>query len=213
MDLRSPISSVIRTSHGAVLAALAGTTAAMTAAQVASVVGPESASPRAVRYALAELADDGLVLREQVGRLSTYRLNREHLAAAAIEALADLRRVLLGRIADEIGSWPIKPHRAVLFGSTARGDGDARSDIDLYLERPAAIDTEDEAWNAQRNELVADVRRWTGNDLEILEYGSEEVSDRAWDRDPVLAAIKGEGKVLHGAPVPRVRLARPKRSA
>lgn len=207
MDLGQPIRSIIPTTNGPVLGALSRTTGAMTAAEITRVLGG-AASSRAVQYSLADLAADGLVIREQMGRFSSYRLNRSHLAAPALVLLGDLRRRLIRRVERRLAAWATPPERALLFGSFARGDADERSDIDLLLVRPADTDPDDETWRDQVTDLTERVHAWTGNDLGLVEYGAQELTPARWLREPLLAAVARDGVPLVGGPVRGQRVAR-----
>jgi hypothetical protein len=52
--------------------------------------------------ALLRLAEQGTVKMETVGRVLQFRLNRNHLAAPAIIALAQLQQAFIDRLAHEI---------------------------------------------------------------------------------------------------------------
>jgi hypothetical protein len=78
-----------------------------------------------------------------MGRNRVHELNREHVAAPVAEGLADLRLTLWKRFRTALAGWNPKPVYGCVFGSTARGDGDVQSDIDLLLVRaPAAGETD-----------------------------------------------------------------------
>jgi predicted nucleotidyltransferase len=129
-----------------------------------------------------------------------YRLNRSHLGADAILAIATIRARLLAELRRRIGQWDPPPEFAALFGSAADGTMRADSDIDLFIVRPRAIDPDLPPWRDQVDAMARDVTSWTGNDTRVLEYGTEEVSaGRAID-DPVLNDIRRGGLVLHGPP-------------
>ncbi len=62
-----------------------------------------------------------------------YLLNRDHLAAPAVLVLAGMRSELLRRIGEFTDQWEVAPLLLGTFGSFARRDGDADSDIDFLL--------------------------------------------------------------------------------
>src|SRR4051812_29514068 len=95
MNLSHPIEVVTPTVDADALAVLAGADAAFTGRQVHQVAGRHS--ERGVRNALHRLVEQGIVTSERVGAADRYALNREHLAAPHIEALANLRSELLAR--------------------------------------------------------------------------------------------------------------------
>ena len=81
--------------------------------------------PGSAKFITKESERDGLALLEQ--------LNREHIAAPAIEQLARLHGELADRIRRALAEWDGEVLLAGLFGSAARRDGDERSDIDLLV--------------------------------------------------------------------------------
>ncbi|CAN5698150.1 hypothetical protein BH24ACT4_BH24ACT4_19060 [soil metagenome] len=153
-------------------------------------------SVEGVRGALNGLVAQGVVIGTPVGRAVQYELNRAHLAALHIVALARLRDDLLDAASELIGAWSIPVVAVVLFGSAARGDMAVGSDIDIAVVRPAETDVDDPTWRNQVDHLEATVTGWTGNDTRTLEYGESEV--RSTPRDPVLGVIAAEGIRLAG---------------
>ncbi|MGH2625205.1 MAG: nucleotidyltransferase domain-containing protein [Anaerolineales bacterium] len=196
MDLNRPLSVITPTVDADVLAVLAGAQAAFTGRQVHQVAGRHS--ERGIRNALHRLCTQGIVHRERVGAADQYRLNRAHLAAPYIEALAGLRDQLLQRISGELDRWAIAPVFAALFGSAARGEMRPDSDIDLLVVREDTVDADDPVWRDQVDALAREVTTWTGNDTRVLEFGAGEVRAGLDAGDAVLLAARDEGIVLHG---------------
>jgi predicted nucleotidyltransferase len=185
-----------------VLRVLAGTTQALTGRQVARLTG--EGSQQGIGKALNRLVDVGVVQREEAGSSSLYTLNREHLAAPAIERLANLRGELLERLRQAFGDWEVKPVHASLFGSTARGDGDTASDIDLLVVRPQSVDAEDETWRTQLDALADAVWRWTGNHAGIVEIGEGDLAKLRRRRPPVLDELDADAITLAGPEVAKI---------
>ena len=204
MDLSFPISSVIPTVDGPVLAVLAGTTAPLSGRQVARLaVG--RASQRGVADALARLTAAGIVLRENRPPSALYRLNREHLAVPAIVELANLRRTMIDRLSQMAASWRKRATSVVLFGSAARGDATTSSDLDVLVVRPARVAADDEAWREQLADFAAQTEAMTGNATNIVEYGAEELRKIPRRREPVLLDAERDGIVLAGRDVAALR--------
>jgi len=195
MDLSRPMRVVTPTLDGDVLVVLAGTDAPLTGRQVHRILG--RASEAGVRQALERLVEQGIVLRASAGRAHLYRLNREHIAAPHIEALAGLRAVFIERLRSELDGWAVHSPLAVLFGSAARRESDERSDLDLLVVRPAGTDADDPRWRRQIEELLRRARAWTGSYAEVLELGEEELPARR-ATEPVLAAAARDGVPLSG---------------
>lgn len=173
MDLTSPIRSVVPSAHGDVLAVLARSGQPLTGRGVAALTGGQR-SVKGVNLALRRLVAAGIVLVEDHPPAKLYRLNRRHLAADAIVALADLRPRLIEAMRAALARWDRPAAGAWLFGSAARGDGGVGSDIDVLLVRTDDIDTEDPQWTAQVDVLAEDVLAWSGNPCAVVEYSDAE---------------------------------------
>jgi predicted nucleotidyltransferase len=195
MDLRLPIRSVIPGVQGLVLGVLANTTTPLTGRAVAGLLDGDAAVSGVSRV-LGQLVEAGLVTCEPAGRANLYALNRRHVAAAAIEGLAGQRDELLRRIRSFLAGWDPPLVAAWLFGSMARGDGSAASDIDILLVRPDTID--DDRWVAQTMALAAEVRAWSGNACEIVDVTEVELGRLVGAGDPLIAALRRDALELAG---------------
>lgn len=193
MDLSHPLAVVTPTLDGDVLRVLAGATAEFTPGQVHRLLPEFSAA--GIAKVLARLTAQGIVRRRRAGAAYLYQLNRAHLAAPYIVALANQREELLERLGRAVASWARPPVFGALFGSAARDDHTTASDLDIFLVRPRKADPE--AWDQHTAVLAGLASDWTGNDARILEYGEAEV--RMTGRNvPVLAAIAEHGLVFTG---------------
>jgi hypothetical protein len=157
------------------------------------------------RKCLARLVEQGIVRAAEMGRNRVHELNREHLAAPVAVILAGLRLELWSRFRKTLIAWNPRPVYGCVFGSAARGDGDAGSDIDLLLvhaplpgesgprrgsgagdaiaapatESSAAPLTERELvrWRRQVDHLRGLACGWTGNPLQVLEMSTFQWAD------------------------------------
>ncbi len=197
MDMAEPFSAVAPTLDSPVLSVLAGTTGPLGAREIARLT--RRGSWEGVRKTLLRLAEHGLVTKQEVGNVTLYTLNRSHLAAPAVERLANLRGELFTRLSSAIARWVIAPVHASVFGSTARGDGDTTSDVDLLIVRPRSVRSSDPRWRAQIDELSSDLLIWTGNNAAVSEVGAHEVGRVA--ASATGQAIASEGVVLAGEPI------------
>jgi len=166
MDFRRPLQVVTPTLDGDVLSALARAETEMTGLELQRVIG--HGSDQGIRNAADRLARQGVVLRRAAGNANLYQLNRDHVAASWIEGLASLPAQLLGRLREAISRWKQPPTLVVLFGSVARGEATAESDLDLLVVRPADVGPEDPTWQEQISQLQAHASAWTGNDTRVL---------------------------------------------
>jgi len=193
VDVASPITTVVPSLDGHVLTVLASTTAPTALAEVHRRAGRGSKS--GIRTVLLRMVSEGLVHAVPGG----YVLNRDHLAAPAVEQLAGLHGELIDRLREAVRQWTIAPQLVGLFGSAARRDGDSDSDIDILIvsEAPNLEDLADE--------LADLIRRWTGNDahvigrtaadIERMRRTGERILDE-WSQD--LVVISGDERALRG---------------
>jgi predicted nucleotidyltransferase len=185
VDVSVPARALVPTLDGPVAVALAATTAPLSLAEVHRRAGEGSKS--GVRRVLLRLVGEGLV-REVPGG---YVLNREHLAAPAVELLANLHGELMTRIRGEVGTWSPPPRLVGLFGSAARRDGDAASDIDVLVVSDAP---DDEALDRLRDRIGM----WTGNTAQIVTLTAGDVRRLRRAREPIVGVWDRELVVIAG---------------
>jgi predicted nucleotidyltransferase len=195
MNFVHPIEAVIPGVQGRVLTVLAETTADLNLRTIARLSDVSLAQASRV---LPGLVDLGLVERREVPPSSLFRLVREHVAAGPLLALARARGSVVEEMGHAAAELPVVPMSVVVFGSFARGEADEESDIDAVLVRPADVDESDEAWSASVEQWNAEVRRMTGNRVEVLEIGSDEVAARLNGRRQVWRDIRREGIAVYG---------------
>ena len=176
MQFPEPLSSVVPGLHGRVLGVLARTDQPLTGRAVAGLLRAP-ASPSGVQKVLDDLVGNGVVVAAPAGRARLYTLNRDHVAYQAIDQLAHLRDRLLERIKAEAESWDVPAKAVWLFGSTARGQGDADSDLDLLIVRPDHVDESDPRWLRQIVTLTEHATAWSGNSCEVVEYSAQELRE------------------------------------
>jgi predicted nucleotidyltransferase len=200
MDVSAPHRSVVAGLDGDVLVLLAGRTAPMTGREIADALGLRSHD--GVRKSLERLVAQGIVDRQPAGNALMHRLNREHVAAPVVLALASLRTELWTRLRDAIAAWPVQPAHASVFGSAARGDGGLGSDVDLFVLRPDRVDPDDLQWQDQLARLEELVHDWTGNAVSIVEQSEGEVRElaHAAGRHPTLDNVSRDAIDLAGRP-------------
>jgi predicted nucleotidyltransferase len=167
---------VIPSLDGHVYAALSSTNDPMTLGDVHRLT--EGASKSGVRTVLLRMVASGLVDLVPGG----YRLNREHLAAGPIEALASLNGELTKRIRADVDSWEPQPLLVGLYGSAARRDGNERSDIDLLI-----IGDVDSLGDSAM-QLADLVERWTGNPAQVVLKSPTEIERLRRAEEPIVGS-------------------------
>jgi len=188
MDLSNPLAVVTPTLDAAVLQALAGTTGWATGGHVHRLAG--SGSDDGVRRVLARLVDQGIVLADQHSHATLYLLNRDHVAAEAIVGLTRLRGVIIDRIKGALASWSPAPVHASLFGSFARGEATADSDIDLLVVTRPVADPEMTA--AAVDQLAVELQKWTGNGAQIVDRDFDQLAAMIASDDPLIASWRAD---------------------
>lgn len=220
MDLSDLTRAVTPTLDGPVLAVLAAAGKPLTVGQVARLAA--RGSEIGIRRSLARLVEQGVVRATLMGRTQVHELNREHIAADVAALLAGLRPALWERFRTELGSWQVRPLFAAVFGSAARGDGDAASDIDLLLvhpplpgeKKPARISPTMQAqitdalaqllvsnpkadaahqWQQQVDQLRDRVEAWTGNALQVVDLSFHDWRRPTDQHRLLLAEIERDG--------------------
>ena len=196
MDLSRPWAPIRSPIDMEVLRVLRGTTRPLTGREVARLV--RAGSQPTVNASLRRLSDEGLVHVEEAGNAYLYTFNREHLAAPAVELLADVRAELERRLRDEIAGWKIAPVHLSVFGSAARGDGDTRSDIDIFVVRPRDVSQDDPGWQGQLTRLSDHVLAWTGNHVGLSEVSDADVRRLRRERPPVVEELSRDAIAIAG---------------
>ncbi|GAA4672386.1 nucleotidyltransferase domain-containing protein [Frondihabitans cladoniiphilus] len=200
MDLSHPIRSVMPQLDGEIFSVLARTTQPLTGRKIAGLV--DRGSVAGVRRALGRLVQDGLVLSDQIGSALVYVANRQHLLWPAVETMLDAtQRVpseLRARIAESAAAFGQEEQSVLtvaLYGSVARGDSSAQSDIDLVI-----VATGESVEVAERfADIVAvDVRRWTGNDCNAYCVDEARLQEMTRDHDPIIESWASDAVTIAG---------------
>ncbi len=174
--------------RGAVLAAMLRTGAPLTGRQVHGLVRDQH-SLWSVQQALAIFVELGVVESRSVGRAMVHAINEDHYTIQPLRVLLDpvaaLREAVQGVVGTSVDA-------VILFGSVARGEATAGSDVDLAVLAPPD-------WGG-RTELEDAVHSRLGNQCDVLVFTPEEFSRlAATGEEPVVADILSDGVVLLGS--------------
>jgi hypothetical protein len=202
MDFVRPVEAIVPGAQGRVLAVLAETTAELNLRTIAELSGVSQAQVSRVLPGLVRL---GVLERREVPPASLFRFVPEHVASRAIMALARAADTFAADLGQLVTTLPVAPASVVVFGSFARREADAESDIDLLVVRPRDIDEDDEQWGASMEQLHTQGRRLSGNPLEVLEVPEDEVASLLGSGRPLWADINREGRLIFGAPLDELR--------
>lgn len=200
MDVGLPHLAVMRPVTATTLAVLRRTTVPITGREVARRA---HASQPAVLKALRELVENGVVWSQPAGRATLYSLNDEHLLVEAIDLLFDVRARLVKRLAQSLSHWELPPLHVSLFGSAARGDGDAESDIDVLVVRPALDEdgADDHVWEGQLDTMRHEIRLWTGNHAAVVDLCLDDVQRMSRQRHRLIEDVRRDGLLVVGKAV------------
>jgi predicted nucleotidyltransferase len=204
VDFRRPIEALIPDAQGRILGALARTTQELSLSTLADLSGVSLAHAARV---VPRLVDLGVVERHEVPPAVLVRLVREHLASRAVLALADLRHAFLEELRESARGLDPPAVNVTLFGSFARGDEDARSDVDVVVVRPTAIDEDDAAWSDSMSRWETHLRRVSGNPVRRIEVSEDDVARLLPSRRPLWRSIRQEGITLQGRPLVEIGVA------
>ena len=199
MDLSRPIRSAIPTLDGEALSVLAGTTAPLTGQRIARLA--DRGSRAGIQNALNRLVQHGIVLSEPAGSARVYVLNRDHLLADPLLALTQAREQLFSRLRSDIEGWRAPCLHASVFGSVARRDASAESDVDVLVVRAPDVASDDVVWQRQLTSLEIAVQRWTGNSLSWFETTLEGVRHAVAHGEPIVASWRNDSIQLSGSPL------------
>lgn len=195
MDFTRSIEAIVPGVQGRVLAVLAETTAELNMRTIARLAGASVAQASRVLPHLVEL---GLVERREVPPSSLFRLVSEHIAAGPLLRIARARDAMLEAMERIAGDLAVSPVSVIVFGSFARGEADTHSDIDTILVRPTNVDEADEAWVASVQQWRDAVSRVSGNRVEVLEVGADEIAAHLGSRRQIWRDVRRDGLIVYG---------------
>ncbi|MDQ3677438.1 MAG: helix-turn-helix domain-containing protein [Actinomycetota bacterium] len=195
MDFARPVQAVIPGAQGRILAVLAETTAELNLRMIARLAGVSTAQASRLLPSLVQL---GVLERREAPPSQLFRFVQENVAARAISALTNARRTVLDELGQAAGDLEPPPACVIVFGSFARGEADAESDLDLIVVRPSGTDEDDERWRESVNRLRLRAQRLTGNRVEIVETDATKVRGLLRGRTPLWLDVRREGIVVFG---------------
>jgi predicted nucleotidyltransferase/DNA-binding transcriptional ArsR family regulator len=154
-------------------------------------------SPFKINRVLQELVRHGVVTEKVIGRAHQYRLNQEHIFVKEVlptvltfgnESLTSLGQYIMQKLSP-------KPLSVILYGSIARGDENADSDIDLFLIYAAHHDP-----GKLRNydNMMSSISALYGNPVAIRRSRISDIQNPIEDHKEFLRNIRREGKSIAG---------------
>lgn len=123
-----------------------------------------------------------------------YVANKEHLLWPAIEIALDAESELMRRIRAMTKEGGFQFTTVVLYGSVARGESDAESDVDLLVVQAR----HGELRQAYIDYLREDVQKWTGNRTQIFDLTVDDLRRMSQAGDPIVTSWLEEGRLVVG---------------
>jgi len=145
-------------------------------------------APQVVGRELDRLERAGILTSQRIGRARRYRIDGRSPIASEVRALVQKTLGVEARLRSALASVP-GVEEAFLFGSYARGDDRATSDLDLLVV--GAVD------QVALSEQLVEVEQELGRDVNVVSYARDELDRLHESGDRFIA------EVLAG---PRVRL-------
>jgi predicted nucleotidyltransferase len=170
--------------RGAVLGVLLRTGAPLTGRRIHSLVSGHSLG--AVQQAVRDLQAIGVITTETIGRAGVHTINEQHEAVAPLRSLASPIEMLTRVVAEVAGDV----EAVVVFGSVARGQARADSDIDLLVIAPTS-------WDG-RAVLQQQLHERLGNECDVLHLTRRAFARAVKDHEPVVAEILRDGVAIVG---------------
>jgi len=148
---------------------------------------------------LERLQQAGLVRARQSSHAVLYVANREHVLWNPVHDLL----TGLARLEDELSQLVEERTRQratlAVFGSVARGEATAASDLDLVLVLPDK-DTAEER-EALVDDLTDLIERRSGNPAQVLALTRAQLRDLVTHADPLVDSLTRDARTLTGTPL------------
>ena len=198
MDYGRPVEAVIPGATGRLLATLARVEAELPLSTLASIAGVGRTRASGI---IGELSALGIVERREIGRTVMVSLARHSAAGEVIDRLAHLGSEVIARLRALATELEPAPETLLVFGSFARGEADANSDLDVLAVRSPAADPD--KWAATLSGFVEQAQDLAGNRVQVLDYDLHDLRRKAGPKAKVgrdfWQALRRDAIVLAGS--------------
>ncbi|MEK9536459.1 MAG: nucleotidyltransferase domain-containing protein [Aquiluna sp.] len=193
MIINRPHAGLLSDSMAAVLRTLALSNLGRSGRAIASECPGVSVAQ--VNNMIRRLEQLGIVRSESIPPAKRYFLNREHILVEPLLAIATGKEGAIKLVEQLFSGFP-GLDSVILFGSVARGDDTAESDVDVLLLFD--YDTEDQIDHAALSELCHQYWNRTGNELNYIANIVSEATPNLIASSGFLQNVLNEGQVIMG---------------
>jgi predicted nucleotidyltransferase len=192
VDYVSPLEELFPGVASSVLSVLARTSQPLTLRQIAERA--RASHPQVSRH-VEHLEALGVVERRVVGRAHLVTLTRS-AAANLIRRFTQLADEVLTHMSTTAKRLEPPPDSIIVFGSFARGEARADSDIDVAVGAPPAY-VDDDAWLETLAAWVEDVETFAASPVADIVVSRTDLVER--EHEPLWDRIRNEGIVIAGS--------------
>lgn len=144
-------------------------------------------SPSSLQRELESLTKSGILEHKQDGRRTYYRARRDSAVFSDLRALLLKTAGIVPALQAELRKFRDQLRWAALYGSIARSEENAESDVDLLIVGDVAT--------ADLVAVLRRVERQFGREVNIKRYSEKEFRDKMRDGDHFLKSVV-EGKLI-----------------
>ncbi len=141
-----------------------------------------NALPGSTNRELIKLADAGILLRQQVGNQVHYRANRDCPVFAELASMLRKTSGMATVVAEALRPLAGQIQCALIFGSVARGEESAHSDVDVLVLGDIGFGDVVEALHAAQEEVLRDINPVV---YRVSDFCAKIASNNTWARDVV----------------------------